>query len=547
MGTKISSLPAAGTLTGTEIVVMDQGGNTVTAPSGNMGIWVRTAAEISAGVTPTNYGYLPGDAYRYGCKFDGTTDDTAALNKCLSVAGTAVFPASQTAVVSGTLTHDISKVLIEGNGATLNFTSMTSGPAWNITTTNADPTTQYLVHRAHPLRNLYIFGPDKSSNVDCFYATPILVSSAYWMGGLLWDNVGIRGFRNAYTDCAGAIFWEWRGGGLNSDVGFTAGVFFKLTTNGAQNSGENHQLNHVIVGNCQGVIWDSAANANCDIYAVDCSFDGVDFAITGGSTVGEASASANLIMQGGHIEDWTASNYLGDTDHGILLTGVTFVVGTPSATQVMFNSTASGQGYALSRGVQLDNCLFSVNTGTWTPYICNGTGPFSARGSKIQGIFSPPLFSQFNNQINNFTLAGASPLASWTTSGTVTSDTTTVPSGTTPTPTASIKIAGVGSAATKFSLTTEQLGLVSYYAMTSGMSSGDTLTTTINYLDANGVNIGSTSTVNANGTSIAWTYFYSSLGSAVGAPPTGTVTAEIEFAVTGGGTAWIALPMAINA
>ena len=65
MGTKISSLPSAGTLTGTEIVVMDQAGNTVTAPSGNMGIWVRTAAEIAAGVTPTNYAYPPGDTRRY--------------------------------------------------------------------------------------------------------------------------------------------------------------------------------------------------------------------------------------------------------------------------------------------------------------------------------------------------------------------------------------------------------------------------------------------------------------------------------------------------
>lgn len=38
----------------------------------------RTAGEINAGVTPTNYSYPPGDARRYGAVFDGTTDDTAA-------------------------------------------------------------------------------------------------------------------------------------------------------------------------------------------------------------------------------------------------------------------------------------------------------------------------------------------------------------------------------------------------------------------------------------------------------------------------------------
>ena len=86
MGTKISSLPAAGTLTGTEIVVMDQGGNTVTAPSGNMGIWVRTAAEIAAGVTPTNYAYEPFNAIRYGADPTGASESSTAIGALFSVA-----------------------------------------------------------------------------------------------------------------------------------------------------------------------------------------------------------------------------------------------------------------------------------------------------------------------------------------------------------------------------------------------------------------------------------------------------------------------------
>ena len=43
----------------------------------------RTALEISAGVTPTNYAYLPGDARRYGVTADGTTDDTTALQNAI--------------------------------------------------------------------------------------------------------------------------------------------------------------------------------------------------------------------------------------------------------------------------------------------------------------------------------------------------------------------------------------------------------------------------------------------------------------------------------
>lgn len=53
-----------------------------------IGGFLRTAAEISAGVLPTNYSYstLPYDIRRYGAKIDGATDDTAAWNAALLVA-----------------------------------------------------------------------------------------------------------------------------------------------------------------------------------------------------------------------------------------------------------------------------------------------------------------------------------------------------------------------------------------------------------------------------------------------------------------------------
>lgn len=41
----------------------------------------RTAAEIAASVTPTNYHYAPGDVRRYGAALDGTTDDTTAVQR----------------------------------------------------------------------------------------------------------------------------------------------------------------------------------------------------------------------------------------------------------------------------------------------------------------------------------------------------------------------------------------------------------------------------------------------------------------------------------
>lgn len=49
-------------------------------------LYPRTAAEISAGVTPTSYAYPSTDLRRYGLPVDGTSDCTAALNSAIAVA-----------------------------------------------------------------------------------------------------------------------------------------------------------------------------------------------------------------------------------------------------------------------------------------------------------------------------------------------------------------------------------------------------------------------------------------------------------------------------
>jgi hypothetical protein len=58
----------------------------------------RTAAEIAAGVTPTNYAYPPGDVRRYGAVGDGVTDDGAAIQTAINVmavgGGVVYLPAS---------------------------------------------------------------------------------------------------------------------------------------------------------------------------------------------------------------------------------------------------------------------------------------------------------------------------------------------------------------------------------------------------------------------------------------------------------------------
>jgi len=60
----------------------------------------RTAAEISAGVTPVNYAYPPGDVRRYGAIGDGISDDTAAIQAALNCQREIYLPAGTYKVTS---------------------------------------------------------------------------------------------------------------------------------------------------------------------------------------------------------------------------------------------------------------------------------------------------------------------------------------------------------------------------------------------------------------------------------------------------------------
>jgi hypothetical protein len=65
----------------------------------------RTASEISAGVTPTNYAYPEGHLKRYGATGDGSTDDTVAVHAAIAVAkgskGAVIVPHGKFRVTSG--------------------------------------------------------------------------------------------------------------------------------------------------------------------------------------------------------------------------------------------------------------------------------------------------------------------------------------------------------------------------------------------------------------------------------------------------------------
>jgi len=83
---------------------------TCTAPC-----YAPSAAEISAGVTPTNLSYPPGDVRRYGADPTGSADSTAAIQNALNVRQAVYLPAG-TYKTTAALTNNIAKRRIYGDG-----------------------------------------------------------------------------------------------------------------------------------------------------------------------------------------------------------------------------------------------------------------------------------------------------------------------------------------------------------------------------------------------------------------------------------------------
>jgi len=81
---------SAGVVTWTED---DIAKNPLTQASVGETLYPRTAAEIAAGVTPTNYTYEPGDVRRYGADPTGVSSSTTAIQSAITVGSTVYFPA----------------------------------------------------------------------------------------------------------------------------------------------------------------------------------------------------------------------------------------------------------------------------------------------------------------------------------------------------------------------------------------------------------------------------------------------------------------------
>jgi hypothetical protein len=116
---KIIDLPSASGLQAADAIPLSRGGTTYQTPLATALGNVRTAAEISASVTPSNYLYPPGNVRRYGAVGNGSTDDVTAFQSAVNVAeagGGSVYVPAGTYILSATVTSDSGSVEVYGDG-----------------------------------------------------------------------------------------------------------------------------------------------------------------------------------------------------------------------------------------------------------------------------------------------------------------------------------------------------------------------------------------------------------------------------------------------
>ncbi len=226
MGTKISALPAAGAITGAELVPVDQGGVTVQTTTGATGaINPVTAAETAAGLTPVNF-RQPSDQspiqalrynastswdYRtdqrlfeiylskYGAVFNGTSDDgpaiADAINALVGLGGyrrRVIMPGGGlTALINSGITIPTGQIGIDFNGLKLNASNISSGNV--LTITQVTPGTAYNPESTvTPLRNLYLLGDETAGNTAVMMAIGPS-SSANPVINVMFENIHIIG------------------------------------------------------------------------------------------------------------------------------------------------------------------------------------------------------------------------------------------------------------------------------------------------------------------------------------------------------------------
>lgn len=204
----------------------------------------QTAAEVSAGVTPSNYSYEPGDVRRYGIDTTGVVDATTLLNSAFAIGGRIWCGENTTIKVDGALLLDIALTSLEGEGVTLD---MSAGGTLQVYSTHVFDTSGPPKNWTHKISGIAFRGDLDAGHTGI---TVGRVGAAYvFSSEILFENCAFFKFDTAvaFTDNAWRVRFDHCGFEYMRDGGrmlsFPAGI---------NNAGEVMQFDHCwfVIGTC---------------------------------------------------------------------------------------------------------------------------------------------------------------------------------------------------------------------------------------------------------------------------------------------------------
>ncbi len=441
MGTKISALPAAGAITGAELVPVDQGGVTVQTTTGATGaINPVTAAETAAGLTPVNF-RQPSDQsliqalrynastswdYRtdqrlfeiylskYGAVFNGTTDDAAAIadaiNAMQALVGSGaprrvIMPGGLTAKIAtaGVLTMYCGGVGIDFNGLVLDASSLTAGNVITVNGRGSSPASMYAA--AAPIENFNLIGSQAAGTTSVMLALD--GSSTGEVGGEFIRNFSILGGGTGIEILNYCYVLGIYNGAIEEQVQNA------LLYTGGTSTGENVSLHKCALGNsssagCAAINIPTGGGTDKELFLYGCSIDYADKLIV--------ADTGTIELDGCHLESSHTADAMVTLSHSAANAAATtlrvkgVVAPTAAGVPAIFSVNATGT-------VVLDLKAEIANYGYTIPIVDLTAGTqFMLRtdGSRTQSV-SYPTLAGVETLYNGGFEAGTS--AGWTATG----------------------------------------------------------------------------------------------------------------------------------
>lgn len=298
------------------------------------------------------------------------------------------------------LSMDISTTSIEGNGAYLDFSSMTSGTALSFTQSNSDANWRTAYNHVNSIDHLFFNGP----GANYASAVAIVINDAASPTTLAGGSFNHCAFINWGIDVAfqnGAFCWTFNKCAFTVTSG--APTVGSITNATLANNGERNMFVDCFWYNRKYVM--DCSNGNSSTMFIGCSIDGAGraFTVTGGQTY----------LVNCHIE------YVDDTDYWFYVSGTNALLSLDNCEIVSQSAKNSYSPFysdstCIVGGIQVQNCLFSITLGMTVPFV-DGTGRAIIKNiNSLETSSRPAGASESQNYLAYGGFESANYTAEWT-------------------------------------------------------------------------------------------------------------------------------------